>query len=166
MRRYEVTINNKDYSVLVRKYSPEGAEMDINGKPYAIKLDGPIRTVRHSKFSTPYQGSTSEGTQAAPAAPTPIQPTVQPASQPEAAPAKQVGTAPAGAGVIRAPIPGSILEILVKTGDTVESGQTLLKMEAMKMENEINATVSGKVAAIRVKIGEAVGQGQELLEII
>ncbi|MBT4091015.1 MAG: biotin/lipoyl-binding protein, partial [Deltaproteobacteria bacterium] len=64
-----------------------------------------------------------------------------------------------------APIPGSILEVLVKEGDQVEAGQTVVKMEAMKMENDINATSSGTIKSIQVSVGDAVSQGQALVEI-
>jgi biotin carboxyl carrier protein len=64
---------------------------------------------------------------------------------------------------VTAPIPGSILSVYVKVGDTVAAGEPLLKMEAMKMENEINARIGGTVTAVNVQEGDSVSQGQELV---
>ena len=154
MQKYEVTINQKDYSVLVKKFTKEDAELEINGKIYAVKLDGPIQTI------------SSGGQQiAAPVAvaPVPVQaPAAVNTPQPSAPqPAAAVG----GGDAVIAPIPGSILEVLVKVGDSVEAGQTVIKMEAMNMENDINATSSGTVKSIQVSVGDAVSQGQALVEI-
>lgn len=65
---------------------------------------------------------------------------------------------------IDAPMPGLVLEILVKPGQEVEKGDALLILEAMKMENVIKATGDGLVAAVPVKEGEAVTKGQVLIE--
>jgi len=70
-----------------------------------------------------------------------------------------------GAGVIKAPLPGLILKVLVKQGDTVKSGQTVCIMEAMKMQNSIAATSDGVVASIAVTEGASVLEGQELVTI-
>ncbi len=153
MRKYEVSINNKQYSVVVKKYTKQNAELEINGKPYLVNLDEPIAAP--PSMGIPVQ---------------PIQPVPQPQAQPVAAaptptPATAASTAPVGAEVIKAPIPGSILEVLVKVGDTVTDGQTVFKMEAMKMENDINTTSGGTVSSISVSVGDAVNQGQELLVI-
>ena len=59
-------------------------------------------------------------------------------------------------------MPGKILRISVKAGDSVEKGQALLVMEAMKMENEIRASHSGKIAALKVSEGQAVETGADL----
>ncbi len=157
MRKYEVEINNKQYSVVVKNYTGQNAEMEINGKPYFVKLDAPIVS-NTPGISQP---------QSVPVQPVqPIQPPPIPQAQPAAPPTAVAPTqASAGAEVIKAPIPGSILEILVNVGDTVEDGQTVFKMEAMKMENDINTTSPGTVKAINVNVGDAVNQGQDLMII-
>jgi biotin carboxyl carrier protein len=66
---------------------------------------------------------------------------------------------------VLAPIPGVVLSIYVEVGDNVRSGQPLLKMEAMKMENEVSAPQSGSVSAILTQVGDSVLQGQELVQI-
>lgn len=68
-------------------------------------------------------------------------------------------------GVFRAPIPGVILSIAVKVGDTVEVGDAILILEAMKMENEIHSSVDGTVREIRVSEGDRVNKGEILVVI-
>ncbi len=154
MRKYEVSINNKLYSALVKKYTATEAELEINGQPYLVKFDKPI-SANYSVMpaSSPVQAQPVQVPSAAPPA------TVAPTSVPKANSPSDV------AETITAPIPGSILEVLVKEGDTVDAGQTVFKMEAMKMENDINTTGAGTVKSIKVKVGEAVNQGQELMLI-
>ncbi len=163
MRKYEVSINNKQYSVVVKKYTQSDAELEINGKPYSVKLDAPITTGGFQP--TPVQGQPTSTVQPVPISPSPVQ--SAPAPQPQAPSAPQAAPTPIieGGEVIRAPIPGSILEILVKVGDSVSEGQTVFKMEAMKMENDINAVGAGVVKAINVAVGDAVNQGQDLMVI-
>ncbi|MDV3103976.1 pyruvate/oxaloacetate carboxyltransferase [Thermococcus waiotapuensis] len=74
-------------------------------------------------------------------------------------------TDPVGEGVVTAPMPGKILRILVKEGERVKTGQGLLILEAMKMENEITAPREGVVRKILVKEGATVNTGDPLLEI-
>ena len=66
---------------------------------------------------------------------------------------------------VEAPLPGVILSVNVKEGDTVKSGDTLMVMEAMKMENAIMAEVGGVVKAVKVKPQDSVLQGDILVEI-
>jgi len=71
----------------------------------------------------------------------------------------------AGSGTITAPMQGTIVKVLVATGDTVEVGQSVLVLEAMKMENHINAEKAGTVADVRVAEGDTVGTGDVLVVI-
>ncbi len=68
-------------------------------------------------------------------------------------------------GIIMAPMPGKILDIPVSEGDLVETGQAILILEAMKMENELKANMAGIIHSIQVKTGESVEKNQILLEI-
>ena len=70
----------------------------------------------------------------------------------------------AGPAVLKAPMPGLVVRILSTEGQSVEPGQGLVVLEAMKMENELRATASGVVQAVRVAPGQAVEKGQVLLE--
>ena len=87
----------------------------------------------------------------------------------EAAPVKVSAPKPtsvsSGADAVKSPLPGVVNDILVKIGDTVNVGQTVLILEAMKMENNINAIKSGKVTAIKVNKGDSVLEGTELIII-
>lgn len=67
--------------------------------------------------------------------------------------------------VVTAPMPGTILEVKVKAGDSVKAGDALLLLEAMKMENEITAAADGTVAEVLVKKGESVNSGDSLIII-
>lgn len=70
-----------------------------------------------------------------------------------------------GDGRVKAPIPGLVARVLVEPGETVVTGQPLLMLEAMKMENEIRAPFDGIVATLPIKVGETVLRGQVLAEV-
>lgn len=95
---------------------------------------------------------------AAPAAPAPVAPAAKPAAAPKAA-------APAGTETINSPMPGTILNILVKPGQKVAKGETLLILEAMKMENEIVSPRDAVVAGVSVNKGESVDSGTPLVSL-
>ncbi len=144
MRKYDLTVNDKSFSITVRNVTSERAELEIRGTLYNVRINDVVAEggVRTSELKKEVRG-------------TPL-------------PTKPSSTAPsrtAGNGSLLAPIPGQILTLLVKPGDVVKSGQHVLKMEAMKMENAIVAHMDGTVAAISVKVGDTVSQGQELLVI-
>ena len=76
---------------------------------------------------------------------------------------RQSGIEVSGRQEVKIPMPGKVVTVLVNEGDTVDKGQGLVIVEAMKMENEVRAPGPGKVAEIRVKTGEAVEAGQVLV---
>ena len=90
-----------------------------------------------------------------------------PVAAPAAAPEAPAAPAPVAddAMTVTAPMPGKILSVKVNVGDTVNSGDLVLMLEAMKMENEVFATASGKVTEIRVKSGDNVSTGDVLMVI-
>jgi biotin carboxyl carrier protein len=99
-----------------------------------------------------------------------IKPAPQPApiSKPAATPAPPPANAKAASGTgqqIVAPLPGVVLNILVNVGDKVSAGQTVIILEAMKMENEIAAPVSGTVSSLLVSKGQSVNTNETLLTI-
>ena len=81
------------------------------------------------------------------------------------APAAAPVAAPAGGKEITAPMPGTILKVNVKVGDTVKSGDVLMILEAMKMENEIMAPADGVVASVNVSAGASVEGGAVLCSL-
>ena len=130
---------------------------------YRVIVDGTAYTVEVESLGV---GS------AAPvaAAPAPVAAPVAPAAPAAApAPAPEAPAAPApvaaDAMTVTAPMPGKILNVKVNVGDSVNSGDLVLLLEAMKMENEVFATASGKVTEIRVKSGDNVNTGDVLMVI-
>ena len=85
------------------------------------------------------------------------------AAAPKAAPKAAAKPVAAGATTVSAPMPGKISKILKKAGDTVKSGDVLIMLEAMKMQNEIMAPADGKVSDVRVNEGQAVNTGDVLV---
>lgn len=79
--------------------------------------------------------------------------------------AAAAGRGEAGPLTLRAPIPGRLAKVLVKAGDQVKAGQTLLVLEAMKMENELRAPRAGVISTLHVAEGVAVEAGQNLISI-
>ena len=106
-----------------------------------------------------YQVTVEENTNGAAA------PAVQ-ASAPSAAPAAAPApVAAAGSIKVEAPMPGNILDVKVSAGDRVSSGQSLIVLEAMKMENEIFAPSAGTVASVNVSKGDTVEAGKVLVTL-
>lgn len=88
-----------------------------------------------------------------------------PKAAPKAEAAAPAPKAPAGASTVTSPLPGSIVKILVKAGDSVKRGDTVLTMESMKMENNIMAERDGVVKSIHVESGKSVMQGDPLFDL-
>ena len=90
----------------------------------------------------------------------------QSAEPKKAEPAPKADTKPAGEGEkVTSPMPGNILSVTVKAGDTVKAGQQLMILEAMKMENEILSPCDGKVTSVAVAKGSTVESGSLLCTI-
>ena len=144
MKEYKLKINGNDYAVTVKDVDDTVAEVEVNGTPCKVEFETPItkRPVVVSK---------------------PASPKATPAGVPEV---KVTKPAASGSGAtVTSPLPGIILEINCKEGDTVKKGQKLLVLEAMKMENIIEATADGQVTSIKVNKGDSVLEGAPLVII-
>ncbi len=140
MKEYKYKINGKPYTVSVGDIEGKNVTVEVNGVAYSVELE---------KEAAP---------KIKPIARVSAPATVAPAAAPRQA-------APAGKGAICSPLPGVILEVKIKEGDNVKRGQTLMVLEAMKMENDIKADRDGKVTKISVSKGESILEGTELISI-
>lgn len=126
-------------------------KLNINGKDFVVKVTSVDGNVTNLEVNG--KSASAAAPVAAPA----------PAAAPVAAPK---AAAPAGAGVtVNSPLPGVILEVSVKEGDVVKKGQKVMLLEAMKMENVIEATANGTVTSIKVNKGDSILEGAPLLTI-
>ena len=145
--------------------SAQKLKLYVNGVEFEVGIEGvdlsALKYLPHiagSHQASTTAPSTSAAPVSAPSAPTPV-------SVPAAPVAPASTPAPAGEGVVTSPMPGKILRILVKEGESVKTGQGLVVLEAMKMENEIPAPKDGVVKKILVKEGDTVDTGQPLIEL-
>ena len=142
MKEFKYSINGTQYKVEVIKEEESTVQLEVNGTPYTVELDKAVK-VKPVVISRP--------------APAPV--------TPKGTPVVSQAKAPAVGSVIKSPLPGVILEINVKVGDTVKSGSKLMILEAMKMENTIASDHDGKVLEIKVDKGASVLEGAELVII-
>ena len=134
------------------------------------EVDGTVKRVAVSAGQSVNQGDllvemVADAVAAPVAAPAPAAPKAAPAAAAPVTAAPTLSPAAVGAKTVTAPLPGSITKISVKVGDTVAAGDTVLMMEAMKMENSISAEFGGTVKAILCKEGDQVQSGQALVEL-
>jgi glutaconyl-CoA/methylmalonyl-CoA decarboxylase subunit gamma len=150
--RYQFVIGENRYDVEVQSIRDGVALVTVNTKPYEIAIENYAEVM--AERTAPTAAS--------------VPPAREPAEVRAAAPprAPVAAVAPVGSlGVIVAPIPGLIMDVLVKVGDRVAAGQVLLIMEAMKMLNNITSSVAGTVREVRVQKGSEVSTGDVLVVI-
>ena len=150
MKQYNFKINGNEYNVTINSVDGNVADVTVVAS-YKIELGNGMAPV--SVQAAPVQQTAQAPVQTAPAA----APAPAPAPAPQAAPAAAPAPAATGAGkAVTAPLPGNIVGISVKVGDTVKAGQQVAVLEAMKMENTIESPVAGTVTAIHVNVGDSV----------
>lgn len=148
MNKYQYKVQGVDYDVEIVDVEGNIAKVSVNGIPFEVELKEPIRASHMPKRPTVKPA-------AAPAAAAPV-----------AAPKAEKPAAAAGAGTkIKAPLPGTITEMKVKVGDTVKNGDTVVVLEAMKMQNNIEAECDGTVTSVLVNPGDTVMEGDTLITI-
>lgn len=145
MKEYKYKINGNTYKVCVGDIENNVAKVEVNGVPYNVQIDSqtaaPVNVVKAHRPSAAPRTETGERviTKSAPT--------------------------PAGAYAVKAPLPGTVLSINVKVGDTVKASDTVIILEAMKMENSIHAGRDGRVASISASQGAAVQEGEVLITL-
>lgn len=139
MKKYKFQINGSTYHVDIKDTADNLIQLEVNGSPFEVKMETEVKTSK-----TPTLIRTE---------PRPVQ-KVDPLA------------ASASTKKVSSPLPGVIHNILVKEGDKVKTGDVLLILEAMKMENQILAESSGTIASIKVRPQSTVLQGDLLVEII
>ena len=154
MKEYKYKVNGVDYTVNINSVEGNMANVTVNGVSYDIEMEKPVAAPK----ATPAPKAAPAPAAAPKAAPAPA-----PAPAPKAAPAP--AAAPAGGKALKAPLPGVIKDIKGAVGDQVKEGQVVLILEAMKMENEINAECDGTITAISVNKDDSVLEGTVLLTI-
>lgn len=146
MKEYKFKINGNDYNVAINSTNSNLADVTVNGVSYQVEMENAMPA----------------------AAPVQAAPVAAPVAAPQAAPVQAAAPAakPAGEGKpVTSPLPGVIIEVSVKEGDTVAAGQKVAVLEAMKMENEIQADRAGVVTKINVSKGDSVLEGAAIVTI-
>lgn len=145
MRKFKFTISGNEYEVNILNIDDNIAELEVNGTVYQVEIENKQIQTKTPKL---------------------IRSVVSPSLESETSTMKTAApTASKGAGVLKSPLPGTILDVLVREGDHVKIGQRLLILEAMKMENNINSDKEGKIKSIKVRPHDSVLEGDVLLEI-
>ena len=143
MKKFKFTIAGQPYDTTVNEIEPNVCEVTVSGTVFQVEIEKQ-ETVKKTPIAAPRPAATGA------AAPT---------AKPAAAPAS------AGTTVVKSPLPGSIVKVMVQAGQEIKKGDTLLTMESMKMENVIASEVTGKVKSVLVQPGQNVMQDDKLVEI-
>jgi biotin carboxyl carrier protein len=148
MNKYEYKVQGVDYTVEIEDVEGNVAKVNVNGIPFEVEMKQPIKAAPKVKKVEP----------AKVAAPAP--------AAPVAAPAAPAVSAAAGAGAkVTAPLPGTITDVKVAVGQAVNAGDVVVVLEAMKMQNNIEAENSGTVTSVMVNKGDTVMEGTVLVTI-
>ena len=164
MRRYTLEIRGREFVVDIEEEAADRFAVTVGGESYVVTLTGdedlPEATI--APALVPGQPATSAPAVAVvPRESRPAPRAAAPAPPPAPAPRKPAGAG--GAGAVTAPMPGVILDIGVKVGDTVDRGQVVAVLEAMKMQNSIKSPRAGTIAEVCVTVGQAVGHGDTII---
>lgn len=144
MKEYKYIINGNTYKVAVGDIENNVAQVEVNGTPYNVEIpDAPKKQVKVVATKAAAAPRTASGEKVI--------------SKPSAS--------AAGGFTVKAPLPGVVLSISVKVGDTVKASDTVAMLEAMKMENAIHAGRDGKVKAVNVSAGDSVLEGAAIITL-
>ena len=154
MNEYVLSINQKEYRVELGEINADYALLQVNGREFRVDL----KQLGLAKLM-PVPAAAVEARPAAAAAAPAAGIAPAPAAAPVAVPGGEASS------VVKAPLPGLIIDVKVREGEKVKAGQNIVVMEAMKMENQIQATADGTVKRIFVKKGDNVAEGNAMVEI-
>lgn len=154
MKQYKYKVNGAQYDVTIDSIVGNIAKVEVNGIPFEVEMQGSSLV----EEDLPTQVADETAAPAVAAAPA----TVEAAP---AAPAAPAAGAPGAGAPVKAPLPGVVAKILVSVGQAVKKGETVLVLEAMKMENNITAEADGKITGICVAAGDSVMEGTTLVTI-
>lgn len=146
MNKYQYKVQGVDYNVEIEEVSGNLAKVNVNGIPFEVELQQPInaaQAITRPKVSAPKSAPAAAPSVAAPAA----------------APVAGNGTS------VKSPLPGTITAVNVKVGDKVNNGDTVVVLEAMKMQNNIEAETTGTITSVAVSAGDSVMEGSVLVTI-
>lgn len=148
MKQYKYKVNGAQYDVTIDSIVGNIAKVEVNGIPFEVEMQGSSLV----EEDLPTQVADETAAPVVAAAPAAV----------EAAPA---AGAPGAGAPVKAPLPGVVAKILVSVGQAVKKGETVLVLEAMKMENNITAEADGKITGICVAAGDSVMEGTTLVTI-
>ena len=164
MAKYQYTVKGVDYEVEIQDIEGNIANVTVNGIPFEVEMKQPVKA---GKQKVKLGGSANERASSSSSAPQSAKASADlqsAASSGQTGNAGDAGKAATGKPVV-APLPGTINEIKVKVGDKVNAGDTVVILEAMKMQNNIEAETSGTITGINVNKGDAVMEGDTLVTI-
>ena len=150
MNKYQYTVQGVDYDVEIEEVEGNIAKVSVNGIPFEVEMKQPIKARPKRIVNKPTEVKKTATTPTAPAAPV-------------AAPSAP--STPGAGKKVTAPLPGTITEVKVAVGQTVKSGETVVILEAMKMQNNIEAEATGTITSVLVKQGDTVMEGTTLVTI-
>jgi len=161
MRRYTLDISDREFVIDVQELSADQFEVVVGDESYQVTLSSDENLAE--AVITPGLQANADGTPRVSAASKVARVRKEP-SPAAAAPAARKPAGPAGKGALTAPMPGVILEVNVKAGDTVERGQQIAILDAMKMHNVIGAPRAGTIAEVFVEAGQNVDHGAAIVK--
>lgn len=160
MAKYEYKVKGVDYVVEIQDIEGNIANVTVNGIPFEVEMKQPVKSSKLKVKLTDGQNNISASSVASAGS---AAGSSSAASSDSASSSKQA--TPAAGKPVVAPLPGTINEIKVKVGDKVNTGDTVVVLEAMKMQNNIDAETSGTITSINVNKGDAVMEGDTLVTI-
>ena len=160
MAKYEYKVKGVDYVVEIQDIEGNIANVTVNGIPFEVEMKQPVKAGKQKvKLSEERRVKSDEFNSSSSAT------SASSATNESSAPTTKPAAAAASGKPVVAPLPGTINEIKVKVGDKVNTGDTVVVLEAMKMQNNIDAETSGTIASINVNKGDAVMEGDTLVTI-